>query len=192
MQQVNLLSEELQPRAEPFVASQLLMVWAGFAVILVLVTAVQGLSLWSLHGERVATAEEVQSVRARNAEQRVASAEPVDLKTRVAELAAEQRRQQDMLALLRTEQETRGFADYLESLAAARVDGLWLETIQIRHGVRRHVRLSGLAQDPLHVPRLLHNLAEQEPFIGQRFEELLLEANGDLVRFAIVDPQAGV
>ena len=88
-------------------------------------------------------------------------------------LAPEFRRQ--LLALLRAEQETLGFAAYLESLAAARVDGLWLDNIQIRHGERRHVRLSGLSQDPLYIPELLLNMAEEEPFEGQRFEQLELD-----------------
>ena len=191
MQQVNLLSDDLSPRQEPLVASQFFVIWAGFAGLLVLASVWQGLSLWSLYGEKSATAEEVQVLRSRNAEQRIASAEPVDLKSKVADLAAEQTQQRQLLALLRAEQETLGFAAYLESLAAARVDGLWLDTIQIRHGERHHVRLSGLAQDPLHVPELLLNMAEEAPFEGQRFEQLKLEADGDLVQFAIVDPQAG-
>ena len=191
MQQVNLLSDDLSPRQETLVASQFLVVWAGFAGLLVAASLWQGLSLWSLYDEKTATAQEVQTLRSRNAEQRVASAEPVDLKSKVAELAAAQAEQQQLLTLLRAEQETLGFAAYLESLAAARVDGLWLDNIQIRHGERRHVRLSGLAQDPLHIPELLLNMSEEAPFAGQRFEQLELEAEGDLVEFAIVDPQAG-
>ncbi len=191
MQQVNLLTEDLRPRLEPLAASQFLLVWAGFAVVLALTSVWQGVSLWSLHGEKATTAEALQQIRSQNDVQRQASADPVDLKTRVAELAAEQRQQQRLLALLRDEQETLGFAAYMKSLATARVEGLWLDTIQISHGARRHVRLSGITRDALHVPELLHNLADEAPFAGQRFESLELEADGDLIEFAIIDPQAG-
>lgn len=191
MQQVNLLSDELRPRSEPLAASQFLLLWAGFAVLLGVVSAWQGMSLWNLHDEKISTAEALAQLRSENAVRRMASTDPVELKSSVADLATEQRRQQQLLSLLRMEQETLGFAAYLKSLAEARVEGLWLDNIQISHGVQRQVRLSGIAQDALHVPELLHNLAEQAPFAGQRFKSLTLEANGDLVEFALINPEAG-
>jgi len=51
--------------------------------------------------------------------------------------------------------------------------------------------LKGATVDALHVPEMLQNLASEEQFAGQRFEqiELLSNPDEDVIDFAIVSPQ---
>lgn len=190
MQQINLLSGELLPRTEPLVARHFAVGWGVLALVLAMVTAWHGISLWSLQSDLASTQSELDTLRTANATKRANVTDPEALRQQVNQLQEQQFVQNELMTLLQSEQQTAGFSAYLTSLAHARVDGLWLNEILIAHNATRQLTLKGATVDALRVPELLQNLASQDQFAGQRFERLDLSADDDTdtVQFAIVSP----
>ncbi len=170
MQQINLLDAALIGTKKRLGANQLVLAWAGFAVVLVLITSWQSASLWWLQDEASQTQAEVERVRQENILQRANTPDPAALQAQVAELLAQQNQQAQLMALLR-QQKSMSFSPYLAGLAKARVDNLWLSEIYISHGATRMINLKGSTLDASLVPVMLRNLAEQEQFRGQRFDQ---------------------
>ena len=193
MQQINLLNGELVPEREPLKAQTFLLAWAGFAGLLLAITAWHGVSLWDLKSEMAEAESSVQRMRQANAAQRANIKDPADLRAQVTELQVQQAEQTQLVALLRAQQETQGFSPYLAALGRARVKNLWLSEIAIAHGGRRQMTLKGAALDASDIPKLLKNLAHETQFSGQRFEQIDVTANEEtqVVEFAVVSPQGG-
>lgn len=191
MQQINLLAGELLPKTEPLVARHFVAGWGVLALLLAVITAWHGISLWILQGDLQAAQSELATLRSANATGRANVIDPEALRQQVSELQARQSEQSALMALLQAEQQVTGFSAYLTSLAEARVEGLWLNEILIAHNATRQLTLKGATVDAVHVPELLQNLANETLFAGQRFEQIDLSADDDeqTVQFAIVSPQ---
>ena len=168
MQQINLLTLELAPKSDPLVARHLVMAWCGFGLVLALITGWHGLSLWGLHTEMASTRSAVDQLRVENNTQRQNIVDPQSLRDRIAELREQQLEQDQLMRMLRAEQETAGFSAYLSGLARAKVEGLWLSEISIVHNPASRLTLKGTALDAIRIPELLHNLAGEDHFAGQR------------------------
>jgi len=194
MQQINLLNGGLILKTQHWVAKHFLMTWAGFAFLLVIFTSWQGLSLWELKSEMSQTETDVQKLRAANEIARTKSAEPSGMRDQIAALQVQQREQDSLVELLRSQQQSRGFSEYLTGLANAHVDGLWLNEIEIVHDRGRRISLRGSALNARFVPLLLRNLAAEQQFSGQRFEQLELQGTGpgELVDFSLISPNGDV
>ena len=191
MQQINLLSGELLPKREPLVARQFVIAWGCLALVLATITSWQSLSLWGLQSDLATTQTELDHVTQANALQRAQAVDPDVLRQQVSRLHKQQLEQKQLMAWLRDESESAGFSPYMAALARARVDGLWFNEFRIAHNPLRYMTLKGATVDALHVPEMLQNLASEEQFAGQRFEqiELLSNPDEDVIDFAIVSPQ---
>ena len=191
MQQINLLSGELLPKREPLVARQFVIAWGCLALVLATITSWQSLSLWGLQSDLATSRTELDEVTQANALQRAQAVDPDVLRQQVSRLHKQQLEQKQLMAWLRNESESAGFSPYMAALARARVDGLWFNEFRIAHNPLRYMTLKGATVDALHVPEMLQNLASEEQFAGQRFEqiELLSNPDEDVIDFAIVSPQ---
>lgn len=191
MQQINLLSGDLLPKSEPLVARQFVVAWGCLALVLATITSWQSLSLWGLQSDLATTQTELDQVTQANARQRAQTVDPEVLREQVSRLHKQQLEQKQLMAWLRNEAESAGFSPYMAALARARVDGLWFDEFRIAHNPVRYVALKGATVDALHVPAMLQNLASEEQFAGQRFEqiELLSNPDEDIIEFAIASPE---
>lgn len=189
MQQINLLDANIAPTKKRLGANQLVLAWVGFAGFLVLISSWQSASLWWLQDEALQSRAEVERVREANTLQRMNTKDPIALQSQVAELLAQQDQQAQLMVLLR-QQQSLSFSPYLAGLAKARVNNLWLSEISISHGSTRMINLKGATSDASLVPVVLRNLAEQEQFRGQRFEQIEITTSPDsnITEFAIVSP----
>lgn len=88
-----------------------------------------------------------------------------------------------------------GFSRYLTSLARMNTDGLWLSRIRLS-ALGDNTQLVGQALRAELIPVYLQRLAEEEPFIEQRFSQFLIDrpeeesgdakkSSGDFVSFAL-------
>lgn len=190
MQQINLLTTDLLTKSEPLLGRHFIAAWGGLAVLLVALTSWHGVSLWGLHEEMASAQIAVERMRTDNAAKRANTLDPEALREQVGRLSERQIAQAQLMDLLRAQQETEGFSMYLEGLARARVDGLWLNEILIAHDTKRQVSLKGATIDAINIPALLQNLAAQDQFSGQRFDRINLTSDADAktVEFAIISP----
>lgn len=192
MQQVNLLSEDLEPHVEPLTLGQLAVGWGALVGMLLLVSAWQGFGLWRLADERAERAAELSALARRNADlQAEVRTEPQpELVREVAALRDEFRLQSRLVDVVEDYEhaDDGGFSGFLTDLASRPVEGLALDRIELTRG-GSHIRLSGETEAPVHVPQLLKRLADGESFRGHRFDEFRLQAEDTgLLRFDIVGP----
>ena len=192
-QQVNLLSDELKPRSDPLQFKQLLLAWAGFSFLLILMTGWDGAGLWMLNAEQEQASERLGQLRRVNADLQATTRTTPDagLQEEVDELRARQAEQIQLLALLAGygTGETTGFSSYLNDLADHRVNGLWLSRIVLEESGRR-IRLKGLTTDPVNLPVFLQGLSAGESFRGHQFDDFgLQEVESGLLEFDIAGPE---
>ena len=195
IQQVNLLSAEPQGEKQPLVASHLALVWGALVVVLLLVSGWGALDLNGLQDEALAKQQEIDALKADNARQ--TESPTLDLEAQVEKLNALWVEQSQLVALLDENQPHAGFARYLDDLGRVGLDGVWLQKIEIEHGVHREVALRGGALRAELVPEFLFALANRPSFQGRRFGriEVVDAADQDLpegvVDFAIYGPVEG-
>jgi type IV pilus assembly PilN-like protein len=198
MQQINLLTEDLMARSESLQAQHLILVWSGVVAILFAFTVWQGFTVWGLNRELADTRVEIADLVAANAQQRAQLVDPSELRAQLGELRDRQLLQGALVEQLRGQQNKGGFSPYLQGLAKARVEGLWLTNINLQGGsggAADQLTLKGTTVNPRLVPKLLQGLAELPAFQGKRFQQLELYANPDggpdnsLVEFIITSPQ---
>jgi MSHA biogenesis protein MshI len=192
-QQVNLLTDELKPRRDPFTINQLLAAWGVFALVLLGVSVWSGADYWQLAQQQAQTQEQWQLLKETNERLRASySAQPdPQLEARVAELRLEQFERRQLMALLADyhDRQLTGFSAYLDDLARHGVDGMWLSEISLQTG-GRWIQLKGLAIDPAQVPEFLRELSESDSFDGHQFNGFeLKEAEGGLIEFEIAGPE---
>jgi len=192
MQQVNLLSEDLEPHVEPLTLRQLAMGWGAVVGVLLLVSAWQGFGLWRLADERTERAAELSVLAQRNAdlEAEVRTEPQPELVREVAALRDEFRLQSRLIDVVEDYEnaDDGGFSGFLTDLASQPVEGLALDRIELTRG-GSHILLSGETEAPVHVPQLLKRLADGDSFRGHRFDAFRLQAEDTgLLRFDIVGP----
>lgn len=192
-QQINLLTDELKPRREPFTVNQLLAAWGGFAVVLLAISAWSGADYWQLSRKEAETTEQWRLLKETNERLRASYSQVPDaaLEAKVAALRLEQYERQQLMRLLadyQNEQVT-GFSGYLDDLANLGVDGMWLSEISLQTG-GRWIKLKGMTTDPAHVPEFLRELSETRSFDGHQFDGFeLKEAESGLIEFDIAGPE---
>jgi len=201
MQQVNLLSEDLEPHVEPLTLRQLAMGWGAVVGVLLLVSAWQGFGLWRLADELGLTPDElqkqldelgirVQSTTTPLTEAEVRTEPQPELVREVAALRDEFRLQSRLIDVVEDYEnaDDGGFSGFLTDLASQPVEGLALDRIELTRG-GSHILLSGETEAPVHVPQLLKRLADGDSFRGHRFDAFRLQAEDTgLLRFDIVGP----
>ncbi|HEY6514576.1 MAG TPA: hypothetical protein VIY50_00415 [Steroidobacteraceae bacterium] len=106
----------------------------------------------------------------------VASANAVDLKSRVQELSAELAARERALALLQqgAAGSANGFSASLAALARHPMPGLWLRQITLSD-LTGSTSLAGQAVSPDRLPRYLHVLATEPALANIRFDSLVIE-----------------
>lgn len=192
-QQVNLLTDDLKPKRETLSLGQLFGLWAGFSVVLAVVSGWGGASLWQLTDEEAEKREQWRLLRQTNEQLKASYSENADprLAAEVSELKADRAEQEQLIAALmhyRTDQ-AHGFSSYLDDLADHQVDGMWLSRITLMDGGER-IQLQGVTLDPVHLPAFLQELSKGESFSGHRFDEFKLEETEDgLLEFDILGPE---
>jgi hypothetical protein len=190
MQQVNLLTEELAPKRDPLMGVHLLMVWGAFVGLLAVFTGWQGITMSWMESDLTAVKSEVQQIQSQNAnlkssaEQRSAA-----LESDLERLRREQIERMELVAILSGHRVQDGFSGHLTSLARAHVEGLWLSEIRFDQTLDQdsnNIHLKGAALAPQRVPEYLLNIADDQHFAGQRFDQFLLEVEEGLVEFELV------
>jgi hypothetical protein len=192
MQQVNLLVGELGPKREALTLRQLVVVWSGFAGVLLLISAWQGIGVWQLGSEQADKHSQWQALTQSNEMLRASfDTEPgPELVSEVQELRLRFHSQALLVDAVEGYEalSQRGFSRFLSDLAAQHVDGMTLSRIELHDGGRR-ILLSGETEAPVNVPLFLQRLSEGDSFRGHRFDEFRLEAQeSGLLRFDITGP----
>ncbi len=189
MQQVNLISLGIIPKAEPLRTKQMLLLLGGFSLVLLAVTGWHGVGLAGLKSELVQSKLEVEALRQTNLLSRTDRPDTQALRSQVEQLSTTHSAQTNLVRLLNLQQAQQGFSAQLKSLAAARAEGMWLEEIHFSQGHSEHISLKGKALRAVTVAEFLQNLADQRVFNGQSFEYLSVrssEGDGSLLGFTIV------
>ena len=195
MQHVNLLTDDLRPRRDPFTLRELLLVWAAFVALLLLWSAWQGFGWWQKSADRERIAAEVRQMESANATllQQLNKEPDQALVSSVAELQAARREQALIRELLSGVATSDGFSDRLRDLAQFKVDGLWLESFSFAAGGEQ-IRLSGFSERAANVPLFLSALSAGAGFKGYAFDGFeLRDSDNDLVEFEVSGPlEAGL
>lgn len=192
MQEVNLLVPELRPAPERLALGQVGAVWCGLAALLLAISSWQGIGVWRLASEKADKQARADVLSAANDSLRSSfstTPEP-QLVARVKQLRETLQNQALMVKAVKAYQggSGRGFASYLEDLAAHRVDGMTLSRIELTDGGNR-IQLSGETVAPVNVPVFLERLSDGDSFRGHRFDEFRLEAQeSGLLHFDITGP----
>ena len=190
MQNVDLLTDDLRPKREPFSLRDLLLLWAGFLLVLLLWSAWHGYGWWQVNGDRVRIAAQVEEVATLNQQLERDVNRPPDagLQHNVAQLQAARREQALLKELLAGVATSDGFSARLTDLARFKVDGLWLQSFSFAAGSAQ-IRLSGYSENPANVPLFLAGLSEGPGFSGYSFDGFeLREGDNNLVEFEVYGP----
>lgn len=189
MQQVNLISLGIIPKAEPLRTKQMVLLLGGFSLVLLAVTGWHGVGLAGLRSELVQSKLEVEALRQTNLLSRNDRPDTQALRSQVEQLSTTHNAQTNLVRMLSLQHAQQGFSAQLKSLAVARAEGMWLEEIHFSQGDREHISLKGKALRAVIVAEFLQNLADQQVFSGQSFEYLSVrssEGDGSLLGFTIV------
>ncbi|MGI9328046.1 MAG: PilN domain-containing protein [Pseudomonadales bacterium] len=193
MQHVNLLSDDLRPRRDPFTMREMLLVWVAFIVLLLLWSAWQGFGWWQLKTDRGRIAAEVAQIEAANATlvQNSKKEPDPELVSNVAELQAARREQALIRELLSGVATSDGFSSRLQDLAQFKVDGLWLQSFSFAAGGEQ-ISLSGYSEKAATVPVFLSALSAGPGFSGYAFDSFeIRDSEDDLIEFEISGPLEG-
>jgi hypothetical protein len=191
-QQVNLLIDDLQPQRVLLTAGQALAGVTAFAVLLAAFSASELVAASRVADQRSTFAEQLARLADANAKARASInlVEDPKLAARVANLRAQLQSRTVLSAALEgtTNGRSAGFAKHLDELAADGQSGLWLTDIELSGG-GSHVRIAGMALDPVLVPRFLQELGHGEQFAGHRFDTFELAAgDAGALHFTITGP----
>ena len=199
-QQINFYRSELIAKKKPFGSGRML------AVSGVLVAAMIASVLYATY-ELTAIESQLKSVTAQEkaAIQRLESFEPnagsgsgdKSWEERLDDAKRSLRDQQLVLTMARDSAwgDVDGFSRHLRSLARQKTDGLWLSYIRLS-ALGENTQLEGQALRAELVPLYLQDLALEEPFNAQRFNQFQIDrpetgdggakqASGDLVTFSM-------
>lgn len=185
MQQINLLNDEVFPAKEWLTPDQLLTGAGIFAVLLLLVSGVLSLQLVPLGMAKAQATDRLLEIRTQ--QQSIMRRLPgPEIRQQLDTLRRRQRDNQELLVMV-GRGDAEAFSVYLQALARARVEGLWLQNIELRReGVEVNLNLSGQATEPVLVARLLQALADEETFSGHRFANLDISQEDSLATFTVV------
>lgn len=180
-QQVNLLSAELIPPRVWLSARELMIGIGIFTTLLLAYSALQALNLPALKDIEQAAQAQLKKMNTT-----VAGEPPAQIAARISELKAEQARQRSLLETLQDVPQ-HSFSAYLKGLSESRVEGLWLEKIQLeRERKATRIGLSGRSLATPQVPALLDALGSDEVFSGYQFTDLEVKKTDGYVQFSLL------
>ena len=168
LQQVNLLQEGLLPKKELLHESQLLYGWLGFTALLILLSAWDGVVLYSVERESadlniklntISEAKEKLLATQQGGEKR--------LKEEIKALQEKRFAQNALVQVLTVDDQEGAMGNALLALSNSDFRDVWLEEIRV---VPQGVYLKGNVAHAAAFPRYLQALAENERFQGQRFD----------------------
>jgi len=190
LQQINLYRDDVVVRAPRLDARALLRGLGTLTGFLLLISACLlgwgGVQLRRTDALRERTAQAEHSLAELEARYQ-AHADPAPLEAQIAMLEAELKIREQLIELIQTSSANRsGFSPQLEGLALGRLQGMWLESFELREG-GRELALSGRTLQPDLVPDFVLELEKHPVFAGAEFESLLLERanDADPLRFEI-------
>ncbi|MEM9620725.1 MAG: hypothetical protein AAF993_03695 [Pseudomonadota bacterium] len=200
LQQINLLSDDLLPRAQPLHEKQLLAGCLIFAALLIGWSLLDAFALGGLSDDIDEANRALATLNSQIEELREAQAGgETALRAELTRLRA-RRAEQSMLAQI-LNQEGRGsggeagagIASAMVVLAENRLPGLWLSELTIYPRHMPFLQLKGHALDPVMVPRYLQKLADGGRFTGHRFERVEVRRADaqDRVDFELYSPDLG-
>ena len=173
LQQVNLFVDGLVPKREVLDYQQMLLIWCGFTVLLILWSGVDAWQNGSMQ-ERYATKQQ-QLIQLKQSVDEMQSKLAGGKAALVQEVQAlqEQRRAQSALALaLAANQQQQGLSRALIGLSKSSIEGLWLSQITV---LPNGLHLQGAATDAVILPRYIQRLSQQERFQGHSFAAVRLK-----------------
>jgi septal ring factor EnvC (AmiA/AmiB activator) len=184
MEQINLNRPELWPQPTPFAARTMALVLGLVLAAVVAAYAYQGYraahqenALAAAEQERQRVRGELQGVEQAHAERRRAlealRGELSDLRQRVATFKRAER------ALTRRLQAAGSKGELVRALGRARAeqDGVWLTAFRLEGVSPVRLDLEGRALRPEAIPRYLQAVADEEPYRGGFFRDLLANAS---------------
>lgn len=192
MQEVNLLSDELRPRHDPFTLREFGIAWGLLVVLLALISGWQAYTNMQINSSvTVARSELVVLTQEVAALESVAQKQPDSLLVQqLAALTGERDEQKHLLRVLSDEPLNSGFVGHLRDLASIQMRKLWFDSIQLANGGKQ-IRLAGFSERAELVPLYLSMLAEGRAFSGYSFDGLQIKRESDaLVAFEVTGPQA--
>ncbi len=204
VQQINLLHGDLLPKTDPLTAQHLLSLWGAFVVVLIGLTSWFQWSVSSLEDEAVTSQQQLDVLVQANAASRRNQTDPAAMRDEIRSLENQLMQQQSFVAALTDRSGTGGFSARLKALAAARVNDVWLDRIQLAKGTLlpdqesgpgmtvpapARIVLEGGAVDAAAVPRLLRKLSGQAEFQGEHFNLMTIQRQDDAptLRFKVSD-----
>lgn len=192
MQDINLLTEELKPRREPFTFRELMLVWAGFAVLLLCYNGYQTYGWMSQKSKSAKASEHLHQIQVANqalTAEAQRKPEP-ELVASVMHLNALRLERELVASLLKDVATSDGFSERLQDLARYKLDGIWLSEVSFGNGGSA-VRLRGFSESAQRVPEYLSALSAGTGFSGYAFEGFeLKDANNNLVEFELAGPNS--
>ncbi len=192
MQEVNLLSEDLKPRDEPFKLRELAIAWTLLILLLGTMSGWQAHSNWSLAQEAKAKRKELALLMEEISTLKDAAVKQPDslLTQNLAALTIERDDHKKLLAVLEREPVNTGFYGHLRDLARIEMRKLWFDSIALAKGGKQ-IRLAGYSESAELVPLYLSMLSEGAAFSGYSFDGLQIKRESDvLVSFEVHGPLA--
>ncbi len=183
MQQVNLYTEEFQPRKVKLPLEQILLITFATIALVALLSVALSYSLESLKAERSEQRAKAETMRERIAAMEAKAATLVRDESLVlanGRLAQQLNARRQMIDVLDTVvvKDDAGFSGTLIALARQRVDSLWLTRISLGSAGSNMV-LEGATNRADAVPEYLQNLRQESSFVGRTFGLFSLEENED-------------
>lgn len=192
MQEVNLLSDELRPRHDPFTLREFGIAWGLLVVLLALMSGWQVYTNRQINANAAAARADLAALTQEvSALESVTRKQPESLLVQqLAALTRERDDQKHLLRVLSNEPLNAGFVGHLRDLASISMRKLWFDTIQLENGGKQ-IRLAGFSERAELVPLYLSMLAEGSAFSGYSFDGLQIKRESDvLVAFEVTGPQA--
>lgn len=192
MQDINLLTDDLRPRREPFTFRELMIVWAGFAVLLLCYNGYQTYGWMSQKALSAKASEHLHQIQVANqalTAEAQRTPEP-ELVASVTQLNALRVERELIATLLKDVATSDGFSERLQDLARYKLDGIWLSEVFFGNGGSA-VRLRGFSESARRVPEYLSALSAGAGFSGYAFEGFeLKDSENDLVEFELAGPDS--
>ena len=185
LQLINLLAPELKPTRLWLGSKDLLLGCAGFAALLIIYSGFQALNLPGLKQIETEARAQLASM------QQVNPGSNAQISAEVENLRAAYTRQQQVLVALE-DTPRYDFSSYLRGLAEARVEGVWLEKIElVRTPADTRVGLTGRSLATPLVPELLDALLADGVFGDHRFTDLEIKKLDQQIEFSLLTRELG-
>lgn len=192
MQQVNLYTEEFQPRKVKLPLEQIILLGVATLVVLILVSVYLNHALTTMQTDIAERKQKAETMRQRVEAMEAKAATLV--RDESLALANERLTQQlnarkDMIEVLDkvVVKDDIGYSSTLVALARQRVDGLWLTRISLGPA-GRNMALEGETRSAEAVPQYLQNLRQEPSFVGRTFTLFDLkndDAKGGAMQFRL-------